>query len=81
MFFYLSLIFVGHVDPGENDMETALRETEEEAGYTKDQLRVTSFTKTLSVCLIIFIHVLKKNYNIFSFSMRYEGAPKVLSTG
>ncbi|KAF4528347.1 hypothetical protein B566_EDAN006602 [Ephemera danica] len=37
----------GHVDPGENDMETALRETQEEAGFTKDHLNIMSFTKTL----------------------------------
>ncbi|XP_058788779.1 bis(5'-nucleosyl)-tetraphosphatase [asymmetrical] [Phymastichus coffea] len=28
----------GHVDPGENDMQTALRETEEESGYLKEDL-------------------------------------------
>lgn len=26
------VVWAGHVDPGEDDMETALRETEEEAG-------------------------------------------------
>ncbi|XP_012277271.1 bis(5'-nucleosyl)-tetraphosphatase [asymmetrical] [Orussus abietinus] len=30
----------GHVDPGESDMETALRETEEEAGFSKNDLRI-----------------------------------------
>jgi bis(5'-nucleosidyl)-tetraphosphatase len=30
----------GHVDPGESDYETALRETEEEAGFKSDVLRV-----------------------------------------
>lgn len=31
---------IGHVDPGESDYETALRETEEEAGLTKDNLKI-----------------------------------------
>ncbi|XP_029674883.1 bis(5'-nucleosyl)-tetraphosphatase [asymmetrical] [Formica exsecta] len=30
----------GHVDPGESDMETALRETQEEAGFTSSDLRI-----------------------------------------
>lgn len=30
----------GHVDPGETDMECALRELEEETGIRKDQLRI-----------------------------------------
>lgn len=30
----------GHVDPGEDDLTTALRETQEEAGLAADQLRV-----------------------------------------
>ncbi len=30
----------GHVDPGESDYETALRETEEEAGFKPDVLKV-----------------------------------------
>ncbi|XP_019665992.1 bis(5'-nucleosyl)-tetraphosphatase [asymmetrical] isoform X2 [Ailuropoda melanoleuca] len=30
----------GHVDPGENDLETALRETQEEAGITAGQLTI-----------------------------------------
>ncbi|KAH0540611.1 bis(5'-nucleosyl)-tetraphosphatase [asymmetrical] [Cotesia glomerata] len=30
----------GHVDPGENDMQTALRETEEEAGFKKEDLNI-----------------------------------------
>ncbi|XP_043282850.1 bis(5'-nucleosyl)-tetraphosphatase [asymmetrical] [Venturia canescens] len=30
----------GHVDPGESDMVTALRETEEEAGFVKDDLKI-----------------------------------------
>ncbi|XP_048514379.1 bis(5'-nucleosyl)-tetraphosphatase [asymmetrical] isoform X1 [Athalia rosae] len=30
----------GHVDPGETDMETALRETEEEAGFSAKDLNI-----------------------------------------
>lgn len=30
----------GHVDPGEDDYTTALRETNEEAGYTSDDLKI-----------------------------------------
>ncbi|KAL0114398.1 hypothetical protein PUN28_011565 [Cardiocondyla obscurior] len=30
----------GHVDPGETDMETALRETEEEAGFQPRDLKI-----------------------------------------
>uniref|UniRef100_A0A0B7A9P8 Bis(5'-nucleosyl)-tetraphosphatase [asymmetrical] n=1 Tax=Arion vulgaris TaxID=1028688 RepID=A0A0B7A9P8_9EUPU len=30
----------GHVDPGESEFETALRETEEEAGFKKEQLKI-----------------------------------------
>ncbi|KAK7877826.1 hypothetical protein WMY93_031534 [Mugilogobius chulae] len=38
----------GHVDPGEDDLTTALRETREEAGLTQDQLRVVDgFLQTL----------------------------------
>lgn len=31
---------VGHVDPGETDMQTALRETEEEAGFLREDLKI-----------------------------------------
>ncbi|KAG8222941.1 hypothetical protein J437_LFUL000236 [Ladona fulva] len=38
----------GHVDPGESDMETALRETEEESGLKKSDLRIyEDFKETL----------------------------------
>ncbi|XP_057324362.1 bis(5'-nucleosyl)-tetraphosphatase [asymmetrical] [Microplitis mediator] len=30
----------GHVDPGEDDMQTALRETEEEAGFKQEDLKI-----------------------------------------
>ena len=31
---------IGHVDPGESDYETALRETKEEAGFDQNSFRV-----------------------------------------
>ncbi|XP_015513760.1 bis(5'-nucleosyl)-tetraphosphatase [asymmetrical] [Neodiprion pinetum] len=30
----------GHVDPGETDLQTALRETEEEAGLSREDLKI-----------------------------------------
>lgn len=33
-------VFLGHVDEGETDFETALRETEEEAGFVKNDLKI-----------------------------------------
>ena len=38
----LTIVFCisGHVDPGENDYETALRETKEEAGFDQSSFRV-----------------------------------------
>lgn len=39
----------GHVDPGESEIETAFRETKEEAGLNRDHLRIfESFKKTLN---------------------------------
>ncbi|XP_073409271.1 bis(5'-nucleosyl)-tetraphosphatase [asymmetrical] isoform X2 [Dendrobates tinctorius] len=39
----------GHVDPGEDDMTTALRETEEEAGLLPNQFRIVDgFRKELN---------------------------------
>ncbi|KAL7013150.1 hypothetical protein ACKWTF_015221 [Chironomus riparius] len=39
----------GHVDPGESDYETALRETREEAGYTENDLIIyKELSKTLN---------------------------------
>lgn len=38
----------GHVDPGESDYETALRETKEEAGFGEDDLNMTSVKKILN---------------------------------
>lgn len=40
---------LGHVDPGEDDFTTALRETREEAGYTDADLNIfKTQTKTLN---------------------------------
>lgn len=36
----IALNSIGHVDPGEDDFTTALRETREEAGYTADDLNI-----------------------------------------
>ena len=42
------LFFPGHVDPGESEFETALRETEEEAGFKSEHLNIIKeFEKTL----------------------------------
>ncbi|KAK2140621.1 hypothetical protein LSH36_1289g00084 [Paralvinella palmiformis] len=39
----------GHVDPGETEIETAYRETQEEAGLTRHHLRIIDgFKKTLN---------------------------------
>lgn len=37
----------GHVDPGESDYQTALRETQEESGYKEHDLNLTNIKKTL----------------------------------
>ncbi|EEB12727.1 Bis, putative [Pediculus humanus corporis] len=38
----------GHVEPGESEMEAALRETKEEAGFEKDDLKIyKNFQRTL----------------------------------
>lgn len=34
------VIFLGHLEPGEDDITAALRETKEEAGYTDNQLHI-----------------------------------------
>lgn len=40
---------LGHVDPGEDDYTTALRETREEAGFTEQDMKIhKSLTKTLN---------------------------------
>lgn len=43
---------VGHVDKGESEFVTALRETKEEAGFSESDLKIiTDFEKTLQVCV------------------------------
>ena len=43
------MYFPGHVDPGESEHETALRETEEEAGLSKNQFTILeNFQKVLN---------------------------------
>lgn len=40
-FNFLLIVFLeGHVDPGENDLQAAFRETEEEAGLKEQDLAV-----------------------------------------
>lgn len=62
-------ISTGHVDPGENEPETALREVEEESGLRKSDLRVVpGFEKTLHVLLTVAYNPLQNTKNInFSF--------------
>lgn len=46
----LSLVyFSGHVEEGEDNMETAKRETKEEAGIDDKDLKISEFTKSLRV--------------------------------
>lgn len=46
------LFYLGHVDPGESDLETALRETEEESGLRKMDLHIIEdFNKTIKVSI------------------------------
>ena len=40
LFNYDLLNISGHLDPGETDMQAAIRETQEEAGLMKDQLNI-----------------------------------------
>lgn len=37
---FFHILLTGHVDPGESDMETALRETKEEAGLVASDLKI-----------------------------------------
>lgn len=50
---FISWIFtVGHVDKGESEFVTALRETKEEAGFSESDLKIIpDFEKTLEVCV------------------------------
>lgn len=46
---FFPLIFSGHVDPGETELQTALRETEEEAGLKESDFTMyTDFQRTLN---------------------------------
>ena len=61
----------GHVDPGESDMETALRETEEESGLTRGSLHVMeNIRKTLNYEVrgkpktVIYWPAQVKSYNV-----------------
>lgn len=50
VFFLRSTIFfTGHVDPGEDEAQTALREVEEESGYKKDDLILHNFEQVQKV--------------------------------
>jgi 8-oxo-dGTP pyrophosphatase MutT (NUDIX family) len=52
----MGLFYLGHVDPGESDLETALRESEEESGLTKTDLRIIAdFKKTIKVSIFVFL--------------------------
>lgn len=45
----MNLMFLGHVDPGETEIETAYRETQEEAGLLKKDLHIVDgFKKVLN---------------------------------
>lgn len=49
LYIFLNAIFSGHVDPGESEMETALRETKEESGLTQNDLKIhENYKKTLN---------------------------------
>ncbi|KAM4876637.1 bis(5'-nucleosyl)-tetraphosphatase [asymmetrical] isoform 1-T3 [Thomomys bottae] len=61
----------GHVDPGENDLETALRETQEEAGIEAGQLTIIEgFRKELNYVVrkepktVIYWLAEVKDYNV-----------------
>jgi 8-oxo-dGTP pyrophosphatase MutT (NUDIX family) len=52
----MELLCLGHVDCGESDFETALRETEEESGLTKSDLHIIAdFNKTIKVSILVFL--------------------------
>lgn len=53
----MALFYLGLVDSGESDLETALRETEEESGLTETELHILSdFKKTIKVSIfVVFI--------------------------
>ena len=56
MTYELSLYVLGHVDPGENEPETALREVQEETGLQRSDLKtIPGFEKVLNVCINVCI--------------------------
>lgn len=50
---------VGHVDPGENDLQAAFRETEEEAGLKEEDLAVVEGFES-----VLKVHYVHFPYNI-----------------
>lgn len=49
------LVFTGHVDEGESDFDTAVRETEEESGIKLSELRVIEDYKKILEVSICFV--------------------------
>jgi 8-oxo-dGTP pyrophosphatase MutT (NUDIX family) len=50
----MGFFYPGHVDPGESDLETAVRETEEESGLTETDLHILeNFNKTIKVSISV----------------------------
>lgn len=44
---------IGHVEQGEDLLQTAYRETEEEAGISKNDLLLTNYSETINVCKLV----------------------------
>lgn len=59
----------GHVDPGESDWVTALRETKEEAGLSEDDLEVSHKSCILSIILSNLNHIFY--YRFTKMSQKY----------
>ena len=57
----------GHVDPGESDYETALRETVEESGFSQEMLKIITDFKV------------ELNYEVKSRRTQHELVPKVVT--
>ena len=57
----------GHVDPGESDYETALRETVEESGFSQEMLKIIPDFKV------------ELNYQVKSRRTQHELVPKVVT--
>lgn len=79
------VLFSGHVDPGESDWVTALRETQEEAGLSENEMeviiriRIPSLMK-FELSLTVFIYVLLQIYKDISKTLDYKvkGKPKTV---